>query len=69
MVETHEHTGTDSPKLKAYEALEGCPQETITEVSGTASGTYTSTEQDMINDLKDTVNDLIEKLQNVGILK
>lgn len=65
----HKHTGTDSHKLYAGEALENAPQEAIAQVSGTADSTYSSNEQTMINDLKTAVNDLIDKLQNVGILK
>lgn len=65
----HYHNGTDAPKLVAGEAIEGLPLAQVTEVTGTADATYSSNEQTMINDLKDTVNDLIDKLQSVGILK
>lgn len=65
----HYHNGTDAPKLVAGEAIEGLPLAQVTEITGTASALYTATEQGMINDLKDTVNDLIDKLQSVGILK
>lgn len=43
-------------------------QGAVTAVAGTAGGTYTGTEQTMINDLKTAVNDLITKLQNHGII-
>lgn len=68
-VQNHLHNGTDAPKLVAQEALENCPQETITAITGTADGTYSSNEQNMINDLKTAVNDLLQKLQNIGIIK
>jgi len=69
MDKNHTHNGTDSPKLLIQEALENCPQESIDAITGTADGTYSSNEQTMINDLKDTVNDLLQKLQTIGIIK
>lgn len=68
-LKTHNHTGTDSPKLLAQDSLENCPQTAVTSITGTADGTYSANEQTLINDLKTAVNDLILKLQNVGILK
>ncbi len=68
-LKAHKHTGTDSEQLYAGEALLNCPQEAIAQVSGTADGTYSANEQTLINDLKTTVNDLLTKLQNVGIIK
>lgn len=68
-LKSHFHNDTDSPKLYAGESIINCPQESITVVSGTADATYSSNEQTMINDLKDTVNDLLTKLQNIGIIK
>jgi hypothetical protein len=65
----HLHTGTDSPKLVFQDAIENAPQATIADVSGTAGATYSATEQTLINDLKGTVNDLLTKLQNIGIIK
>lgn len=65
----HGHTGTDSPKLFAGEALENCPQEAVTAISGTADATYSSNEQTMLNDIKASLNDLITKLQDIGIIK
>lgn len=69
MVERHTHNDTDSPKLVFQDAIENAPQEAVTEITGTASGTYTATEQAMINNTKTAVNDLITKLQTLGILK
>jgi len=65
----HSHNGTDSQKLVFKDAIENAPQEAVTEITGTADGTYSTNEQNMLNDLKDTVNDLIDKLQTLGILK
>lgn len=69
MVERHTHNDTDSPKIYAGEALINAPQEAVTVVSGTADSTYGANEVTLINDLKTAVNDLIDKLQAVGILK
>lgn len=43
-------------------------QATVTSVSGTAGATYTATEQGMINNLKTAVNDIISRLQSMGII-
>ena len=69
MVERHTHNDTDSPKLVFQDAIENAPQEAVTEITATAGGTYTASEQAMINNLKTSLNDLIDKLQSVGILK
>ncbi len=69
MDRNHTHNGTDAPKLVLSEAVENAPQTAVTAVSGTADSTYSGNEQTLINDLKTAVNDLILKLQNVGILK
>lgn len=69
MEKTHYHNGTDSPKLQFNEAIENAPQEAVTAVSGTADATYSSNEQTMLNDIKASLNDLIVKLQNIGIIK
>jgi hypothetical protein len=75
----HVHNGTDSQKLVFKDAMESkldfatdvenAPQSAVTPVSGTASGTYGATEQGMINANKDSLNDLITKLQALGILE
>lgn len=65
----HKHNGTDSRKLKASEALLGTPQEAVSQVLGSASGTYGATEQSIINDTKASLNDLIVKLQAIGLIK
>lgn len=64
----HKHNGTDSPKLVIQECFENVPQEAIDQITGTADSTYSSNEQTLINDLKTTVNDLLTKLANIGII-
>ncbi len=68
-IPNHLHNGTDAPKLVFSEAIESAPQASIAQVSGTADGTYSTNEQTLINDLKTTVNDLLTKLANIGIIK
>lgn len=62
------HTGTDSPKIPASSILR-VPQEAVTEITDTADATYSTNERDMLNNLKASLNDLIDKLQTLGILK
>jgi len=69
MDKNHTHNGTDAPKLVLSEAIENAPQEAIEQITGTADATYSANEQTLINDLKDTVNDLLTKLANVGIIR
>jgi hypothetical protein len=68
-IPNHLHNGTDAPKLVFSQAIENAPQEEVTAITGTADSTYSSNEQTMLNDLKTTINDLLTKLQNVGIIK
>lgn len=68
-LKAHSHNGTDSQKLVIQECFENVPQEAIAQVTGTATGTYGATEQTLINNLKTTVNELLTKLENIGILK
>lgn len=69
MVENHTHNGTDSPKLPFQDAIENAPQEAVTAITGTADATYSANEQTMLNDIKASLNDLIDKLQTLGIIK
>ncbi len=64
----HRHNGSDSPKLYFGESIQRAPQEAVTAVSGTAGGTYGSAEQLILNDTATSLNDLITKLQNLGII-
>jgi len=65
----HTHNGTDSPQLSMQDAFVNVPISTVTPVSGTAGGTYTGTEQAIINSLTTTVNELITKLETLGLLR
>ena len=65
----HRHNGSDAPKLYFGESMQRAPQEAVTALSGTAGGTYTASEQTLINDTVTSVNDLITKLQTLGILE
>lgn len=69
MVERHEHTGVDSPQIDLKRAVYNSPQEAITPATGTAGGTYSATEQGIINAHTATINEIITKLQNLGLLK
>jgi hypothetical protein len=46
----------------------GSQQSAISDVVGTADGTYNTTEQDMLNDLRDSVNDILTALRNHGLI-
>lgn len=65
----HNHNDTDSPKLYLGDAVLNAPQEAVTEITQSAGATYTATEQAMLTQLKASVNDLLDKLQTLGILK
>jgi len=69
MVERHTHSGVDSHKLKASDALQDAPQEAVTPIAGTAGGSYGVNEQGMLQDTSDGLDDLITKLQAIGLLK
>lgn len=64
----HKHNGTDSRKLKVKECFDGVPQAAVSQVSGTAGASYTATEQEMINANKTAINDLIVRLQAIGLI-
>lgn len=67
-IKPHTHNGTDAPKIPA-ESIEYLPLAAVTEITDTADGTYSANEQTMLNNLKASLNDLIDKLQSAGILK
>lgn len=69
MVENHTHNGIDSPKLPFQDAIENAPQEAVTAITNTADATYSTNEQNMLNEIKASLNDLIDKLQTLGVLK
>lgn len=64
----HKHNGIDSRKLKAKECLDSVPQAAVTQVSGSAGATYGATEQSMINQNATAINDLLTKLQSIGLI-
>jgi len=68
-MQNHTHNGTDSPKLVIQEAIERVPQDAVTEITKTAGATYGANEQSMLGDIKASLNDLIDKLQEIGLLK
>lgn len=69
MVENHNHTGGDAPKLFAGDSLENAPQADFGQATGTADSTYSSNEQTMLNDLVTKVNAIRTVLQNLGLIK
>ena len=64
----HRHNDVDSPKLSLQECIVNAPQAAVTPVSGSAGATYTGTEQALINSTKTQLNELIVKLQTLGLL-
>lgn len=68
-MENHLHNGTDAPKLFFGDAIENAPQEAVSVITGTADATYSTNERDMLNEIKASLNDLIQKLQTLGVLK
>lgn len=73
MVEQHIHSGTDSPQLKASEALVNCPQPALTAVDNTAlsSGgvsTLRTDDSEVIDNIRTRVNEIEAALRAVGII-
>lgn len=65
----HSHNDTDSQKLVFREAIEGVPFDALTPgTSSTAGGTYTATEQAMINNMKTRIEELESRLEQLGLL-
>lgn len=65
----HTHNGADSQKLDLKFSSERVPQQTVSDVAGTATNTYGTNERDIINDLKTKLNELIDKLETIGLLE
>lgn len=69
-INTHFHTGThrDGKRLNGKSLLKA-PQEAIADITGTADGTYSGTEQNLINDHTDAINAIITTLRNLGFIR
>jgi len=68
-VTPHTHNDQDSPKLYLGDSVVSAPQEAVTPVANTADSTYSANEQAMLNEIKASLNDLIEKMQTLGLLR
>lgn len=73
MVEQHIHSGTDSPQLKANEALVNCPQPSLTTASATvlsSGGTEDLKTDDslVIDNMRTRINEIEAALRAVGII-
>jgi hypothetical protein len=64
----HTHNGVDAPQIDGSSFV-GAPQTAEPLIGGTAGASYTATEQSIINSTKATVNSLIAKLQNLGLIE
>lgn len=73
MVEQHIHSGTDSPQLKANEALVNCPQPAITTTDASALstgglGSLNNSDSVVIGNMRTRINELEAALRAVGII-
>jgi len=73
MVEQHIHSGTDSPQLKASEALVNCPQAALTTASATVLSTggtedLKTADSLVIDNMRTRINELETALRAVGII-
>jgi len=68
MVEFHTHNGADSPQIEAKD-LVNAPQDTVATITGSAGGTYTGATQTLIDSNTTAINDIILKLQNLGLIQ
>jgi len=73
MVEQHIHSGTDSPQLKANEALVNCPQSALTTASATVLSTggtedLKTADSLVIDNMRTRINELETALRAVGII-
>lgn len=65
----HTHNGIDSPQIKGS-AIFNAPQSALTaSIGGTADATYSSNEQNIINNLITRVDELEAKLQALLLLR
>lgn len=73
MVEQHIHSGTDSPQLKASEALVNCPQPPLTTADASAISTgglgdLNNSDAVIIGNMRTRINELETALRAVGII-
>lgn len=69
-ISPHTHNDVDSPKLFANDAIVGAPANALTSASVSSAGaTYTATEQGLINNTKTRLNELVARLQALGLIK
>lgn len=71
-IETHRHTGNESPKLKGS-SLKGAPQDAIVDsaislTTGGASDLKTS-DANAIYSLEDKFNQVLEVLRQIGLMR
>jgi hypothetical protein len=64
----HKHNGIDSSRIPGS-SLIGAPGAAVTSISGTAGGTYTATEQSMLNSQKTAINSIITTLRNLKLIE
>lgn len=73
MVEDHRHTGTDSARLFAKEALRNAPQNALTNPDNTAlsfGGTesLTTLDSDVIDNMRTRINEIETALRAIGLI-
>lgn len=65
----HTHDGTNSDQLDLKKSVYNAPQTALTSATGTtAGGTYTATEQNLINNHTTRLNELETKLRALGLI-
>lgn len=73
MVEDHRHTGTDSARLFAKEALRNTPQVALTTASSSSLSTggltgLTTSDSAIIDNMRTRINELETKLRAIGLI-
>jgi hypothetical protein len=73
MVEDHRHTGTDSARLFAKEAIRNAPQEAMTTALGSALSTggptgLTTADALILENMRTRINELETKLRAIGLI-
>lgn len=66
-ISTHKHISVDSQRIN-YVDLRITPETAIDDVTGTATGTYGTGEQNLINQHTTTLNDILTALRNKNII-